>query len=300
MDVEQNDKKKNETSVLMIEVASWIEFVDCLLSPAGSVERRVPEDIGDYVWRGHRCSIWKLESLFDRKNSGSTERHNVLGMHRRSFIYAIRGRLEAFGLSVRELKRLNREGVIGENHLWALGQHYELATPLLDWSTSPFVAAYFAFEEASRLEDADWDKLDEGTEWSEIKKKLTDKEQRESLPYRDRMVIGLNYKQVCQHTGLDYFSPMSSEHPRLINQRGLFTLDKSGEDIETTVQNNWKEGNPWLIKIHIPNARRMDFLRGLNLMNINGASLFPDVDGAARFCNIGLEIPEYSAFPGAD
>lgn len=132
--------------------------------------------------------------------------------------------------------------------------------------------------------------------WTDFREKLKKKE---SLPYHDRAVIGLHCRKVCQCTSLDYFSPLSSEHPRLINQRGLFTLSKNGENIETAVKNNWSGGCPWLIKIEISNDQREDFLQGLNLMNINHVSLFPDIYGAARFCNIGIKFTEYSTLPGA-
>ena len=108
---------------------------------------------------------------------------------------------------------------------------------------------------------------------------------------------------------LDYFDPMSSENPRLINQRGLFTITKNGEDIEEIVRKNWAKGEenepPWIVKILIPNNNnnrdnRVEFLRELNLMNINHMTLFPEIEGAAKFCNIGIEdgLDDYAVFHG--
>ena len=50
-----------------------------------------------------------------------------------------------------------------------------------------------------------------------------------------------------------------------------------------------------LIKIVLQERRgdRFEILRTLNRMNINHRSLFPDVEGSAKFCNMRLSVPEY-------
>jgi len=259
------------------KVDSWICFCNLILNKFILTDKKEQNDskrliLKDYVWRGHRGSSWKLVASFDRNRNPASSPESILDRHLTSFVYACRGKLAEFGIQIKDLKRDIREDVINKNHIWALGQHYGLATPLLDWCISPFVAAYFAFAEETSTQDSE-----------------------------ERAVIGLKVKEVCANTHLVFFDPMSSEHSRLINQRGLFTTAKNGECIKKIVRKNWKNGDdPWLIKILIPNDKRKEFLRGLNLMNINHMSLFPDIYGAAQFCNIGIEegMDGYALFHG--
>jgi hypothetical protein len=196
--------------------------------------------------------------------------------------------LGQFNITVRELKQLIRGRVLHRNHIWALGQHYGLVTPLLDWCYSPFTAAFFAFAE----ENQDTDKVNDY-----------------------RVVFGLKVEEVCDVlslplTGrqLDYFDPISSDHPRLTNQRGLFTVAENALDIETLLKeygdlgyaerNRSGRNHPWLMRIRIPNtvSNRQGFLHALNAMNINHASLFPEIQGAAAFCNLGIDLDGYARF----
>ena len=48
-----------------------------------------------------------------------------------------------------------------------------------------------------------------------------------------------------------------------------------------------------LIKITMPSENRPAALRALNRMNINRASLFPDLAGASAYCNMNLQIDKY-------
>lgn len=290
------EKKSEEKGIITYDVASWDGFSN-LFNGEFVTKRKKDKNkelyLGDYVWRGHRCKAWRLVSSFDRefmtndKFKYKPDRDTILKRHLNSFVYAIRGKLKEFELTVREIKASK---VLDENHLWALAQHYDLMTPLLDWSYSSYVAAYFAFKENKHKNN------------------------------KCRYVWGLNYKQVCDNypkdrifnTRIEYFDPMSSEHPRLINQRGLFTTIKNGKvtdkaciddiDIERIVKNNKYSGcnGPWLIKIRIKDIKknREEFLRRLNAMNINHISLFPEIKGAAEFSNIGLEFDEYARFHG--
>jgi hypothetical protein len=44
-----------------------------------------------------------------------------------------------------------------------------------------------------------------------------------------------------------------------------------------------------MTKILIPHAERTAILRCLNKMNVNYLSLFPDLEGAARYCNMAMK-----------
>jgi hypothetical protein len=46
---------------------------------------------------------------------------------------------------------------------------------------------------------------------------------------------------------------------------------------------------PVLLKIDLPNDKRSEVLLSLDAANINYLSLFPDLEGAARFSNVKIE-----------
>jgi hypothetical protein len=169
-----------------------------------------------------------------------------------------------------------------EKERWALGQHYGLWTPLLDWTESPFVALYFAFEESNPAGAGNRAVFALSRSLVHLKSMSIAQKQVDSAARPDITEI---------------ITPMTDENARLVSQGGLFTRCTFGVDIETWVNANFQVGSAprALVKIVVPERKgdRLEILRTLNRMNINHRSLFPDISGSAEFCNMRLSLARY-------
>jgi hypothetical protein len=184
--------------------------------------------------------------------------------HLERFKYAARGR------------RGTAPAALSENEWWALGQHFGLATPLLDWTRSPFAALYFAYEEPS--DEPDDNRAVYGIYEGAVLAKATELDNGPSLE-SGRLPI------------IEVIDPMSDENQRLVSQGGCFTRAPIGMPIEQWVSKAFEGSTETvLIRIELPNADRLNCLQALNRMNINHLSLFPDLTGASRSTNLRLEI----------
>ena len=233
-------------------VESWEAFIAAMQSPDHNKAK------GEFVYRGQRGHDWHLSStlarLFDGGSVPAEHEGNLLGQFR----LAMRGR----GLDVSNL---------AEQEIWAFGQHNGLRTPLIDWTKSPYVALFFAFDEP-------------------------DAEGQENA---SRAVFCLNMTAIRADETLSeiIFEPTHHENARLVNQAGLFTVTPSGKDnLVSAILNELVDNeiiNPddpmdvarYISKIHVPNEHRVDCLNTLRKMNIHHANLFPDAGGASKYCN---------------
>jgi hypothetical protein len=222
-----------------------------------------------FIWRGHRRSDWLLETSIDRLLGPlSTADLKFKSAEQRSLEH-----LEDFKYAARGRRGLNPP-VMNENEWWALGQHFDLATPLLDWSRSPFAAAYFAFHEAS---DATKHRVVFGLDLDAVKVKNA--ELIENDPNDERPPV------------MELIDPFSDENPRLVSQGALFTRGPMLLPVDTWVQAFFSgTSSEILLRIELPDADRATCLRSLDLMNINHLSLFPDLTGASRATNLKTEL----------
>lgn len=243
--------------------SSYFDFLDEVVFLKGSRHK--------YIWRGQRRSDWSLSSSLDRifqKLDLITAA--PVALEKRSIKH-----LEAFKRAARGRRGLN-PAKLSDNEWWALGQHFGLATPLLDWTHSPFAAAYFAFEELTN--DATEHRVVFGLDENAIAQKNFELEQGPSFE-AGRLPI------------LELIDPMSDENPRLVSQGGLFTRAPIGTPIEQWIAKVFEGlSTPVLLRIEMPDTDRLSCLRALDRMNINHLSLFPDLSGASRSTNLRLEF----------
>lgn len=264
--------------IAIFRLRSWAHFFDFL---EAEVFGR-PTGQKQLIWRGQRCSNWPLNTSLDRLFTGlgilnktADELEETSLQHLEKFQLAARGRR---GLNPAQLK---------ENDWWALGQHYGLATPLLDWTYSPFAAAYFAFEDRpANAANETPHRIVFGLDKFAVEQRSL----RLDAVAERNVRVGAAFSS-SRPPKIEIIESMSDENPRLVSQGGLFTRSPIGTPIEDWVAKYFKGSTDTvLLRIEIPDKDRLLCLRTLNRMNINHLSLFPDLSGASRSTNLRLEL----------
>jgi hypothetical protein len=121
------------------KVEHWRDFERCVREDDASASAQM-------IYRGHRRHDWALAATLTRRFDDGAIPADVRDTLYRKFKLAMRGR----GVDLAKLD--------DDREVWAYGQHFGLATPLLDWTESPFVALFFAFTEPDPEDESrnDW------------------------------------------------------------------------------------------------------------------------------------------------
>lgn len=243
-----------------MDVADFPEFQRDLLRIVQA------DNTGRFIFRGQRREEWKLEPSLKRGLDVSLASQDVVDRHRKSFLEALKGR------------RGTHPPDINHDQLWALGRHFGLQTPLLDWTRSPYVALFFAFAGANP-----------------------------NAYTGRRVVFALNTVRIAEKTTelqdqgatiddlIELVDASSHENSRLLSQSGLFTRTMPHIDIQSWISEHFPKNyeHSTLIRYRFPDDLRKLVLQHLNWMNINYLTLFPDISGAAMHANLKLEFPGY-------
>lgn len=149
----------------------------------------------------------------------------------------------------------------------AIAQHHGLPTRLLDWSTNPLVALYFAVKDEFDLDTARAQALRLGI----------DNYDGSSAVYF--LIYKWGELEIDDHPnpfGIEDYSLFYPPHvtSRIIAQSGVFTIQPDPKVPFYTDRNTNR-----ITKFTIPYELRNEFRRKLYCYGIHQASLFPDLDG---------------------
>jgi len=157
-----------------------------------------------------------------------------------------------------------------------LVQHHGYPTPLLDWTFSPFVAAFFAYHRI-RNSDAHLSPKEK------VRVFIFDQQAwRERFP----QMVHLAWRR--PHFSVMEFIALNNE--RLIPQQSISTVTNI-DDIESYIRSMSTEETQFLRIVDLPTMERPNVMKELSVMGITAGSLFPGFDGACeelreRFFNL--------------
>jgi hypothetical protein len=240
--------------VTRIRYESWDEFTRSL---RGELFGDEPFGRDHYLFRGLPDYEFELVSSFDRLFPTTQDRQRLFTAMLDAFREELIGQVDEEVLED-ELKTL------------ALGQHHGLPTRLLDWSESPYVAAFFALSDALPYRS---DPTHHVAVWA---------------LHLDAGIWGKEY-------GVEVPRVPAVGNVRIRNQAGRFTLARTPfRTLEGYVESSDYQG-PALTQLQFPASDATRGLRELAMMGLTSARLFPDLTGAAAAAKTRVLLDEDTA-----
>lgn len=215
------------------------------------------ESDGAVIYRGQRDTTWGLVSTVHR--TPLVRSIPDLKGYADFMLPQVHDALEAWVGRSWDLKHS-----LGLAEFLAFLQHNGFPTPLLDWTASPYIAAYFAFEGINHFAPQ--------TENVAI------------FSFNQRL-WSTSYRQVYDFA--DFTPHVSILRPRQVGnhklavQQGCFTVTNV-KDIEEHIRLNESDTRKFLTKYELDVRERPRVMRELSLMGISAIQLMPSVEAVCK------------------
>lgn len=226
-----------------IDYRNWSEFKSKFVKDILNSSKKAT--LRSFLFRGQADTTWDLHSSFDRIEKDKSRYMKLID----NFI------------SICKTYNFNEElfNLADNDLVAAYAQHYGLPTRLLDWTTSPYFAAFFAFSSA-----LSHPKNKCCTVWA-INKESEALQMQQGVKFIELSTNKYNY--------------------RMKNQLGNFTLSEHTEDSinefdKVLVLKNGIDDLLWKFNIKYKDVRELkEILSDLEVMGITHSFAYPDIEG---------------------
>lgn len=241
-----NRLASSKPSDLQATTMNWREY-----------KEQVSQHIGArHLFRG-QPQPWRLRTAFHRTGRADLVRfmsEDMNMLHQR--------------LSGRTRHIFNRSIPVENGSFLNLAQHHGYPTPLLDWTYSPYIAAFFAYRFCGQRHNADR----QAKEFVRI------------FMLNEKWKYALNQLEFLErpfpHLSVMEFVPIDNE--RVTPQQAVSTVTNV-DDVEAYIATKELETNQsFLTAIDLPVAERDVVIRDLNFMGVTAGTLFPGLDGVCE------------------
>lgn len=209
-----------------------------------------------YYFRGQSDSSWQLKTTFHRSIAG---KNISMEKYLTSIMQDVNYQVSSFD------KPVNLTDSLEFGNLLARLQHHGFPTPLLDWTLSPYIAAYFAFKGAPLAPKPN---------------------EMVSVFIFDIDLWGNHYQAnsnlLESSEFVSNFVPFVTDNPRMSRQMGVTTLTNVSDLQAFILSKIQAVGCQLLWKFDMPASERSHVMKELNLMGINDMTMFPDFDGLCK------------------
>jgi hypothetical protein len=164
-------------------------------------------------------------------------------------------------------RRLARERDVAAMDSWDMliyAQHHGLSTRLLDWTTNPLFALWFACEDFQTVSDS----------YIFL------------LKVKDQELLDISDEQDPFAIKKTYVVKPNLNNSRIRAQSGWFTAHRFSkkENQFIAIEKN-SSINGEIVKISIPKDKKLDILKTLDKLGVNEESVYPGPEGTAKYIN---------------
>lgn len=207
-----------------------------------------------YYCRGQQDTGWKIKTSFNRYCS-------TIGGNLADYFNRIIPEVSYF-VSAQQNEIIDTTNNVQLAGLLSKLQHHGFPTPLLDWTLSPYIAAYFAYKDINP---------------------------RNNNNHNVAIYIFNSHNWFNLHPAPEYYSQFAyymsdfrshaKGNPRLLRQMAVTTITNVLDVEDYIIAEEKRLNQQFLWKLQLPAFERRIVMNELNLMGINSMTMFPDFDG---------------------